>query len=305
MTFSDKHINKITRATYHKQHKRVADNKIAMDRFMSMINCEYFGLDEGFFIGKEVLDAGCGSTAKLSIKFSKMGANVTGIDIGKDFISTAKSSAAKNGVKKDKIKFKTANLINLPFENNSFDFVCCHGVLLHLANFEQVEKAFGELARVTKKGGALYTVFGLVGGLLEEAMIPAFRSFYKSNIHFKKLIDNLSPKDFLNAFKNILALSNNRDVELELSEKKLLELFDVDFCVTIQNFTQAPIRLEINEKYIRAQYKKYKFKNIKRLKRFVKRKNIRKYFAPLHYLRDQKISKLLYGSGNLEFIAYK
>ena len=102
-----------------------------------------------------------------------------------------------------------------------------------------------------------------------------------------------------------MALSNNRDVELELSEKKLLELFDVDFCVTIQNFTQAPIRLEINEKYIRAQYKKYKFKNIKRLKRFVKRKNIRKYFAPLHYLRDQKISKLLYGSGNLEFIAYK
>ena len=91
----------------------------------------------------------------------------------------------------------------------------------------------------------------------------------------------------------------------KLSLKLFKGLFDEDYCVMIQNIIQAPVRLPIEEKYILNLYSKYGLKKPKRLKRFVKRSNIRKFFAPLHYHRDTEISKILYGSGNLEFISQK
>ena len=157
-------VNDLTRKVYHEQHKRIADDQVAMERFMSMINPEYFGVPDDYFIGKNILDAGCGDTAKLSIKFAKMGANVTAFDLGDDFIKVAKISAKRQGLKPESIQFLSANVESLPFKDSQFDFVCCHGVLLHLADFSQFEKAFSELARVTKINGYLYTVFGVYGG---------------------------------------------------------------------------------------------------------------------------------------------
>ena len=45
---NEKLINE-ARQIYHEQHKRVAENQIAMDRFMSMIEPDYFGVDKNFF----------------------------------------------------------------------------------------------------------------------------------------------------------------------------------------------------------------------------------------------------------------
>jgi hypothetical protein len=83
------------------------------------------------------------------------------------------------------------------------------------------------------------------------------------------------------------------------------DLLDEDLCVFIQNFTQAPVRLAIDEKFIRTHYSKHGFAVPNKLKRYVKRENIRKFFAPLHFDSENAISKLLYGSGNLEFLAQK
>ncbi len=55
--------------------------------------------------------------------------------------------------------------------------MCCHGVLLNLANYYQIECAFSELSRVTKKSGHLFTVFNVNGGLLEDHIIPAAREY--------------------------------------------------------------------------------------------------------------------------------
>ena len=79
-------------------------------------------------------------------------------------------------------------------------------------------------------------------------------------------------------------------------------MFDLDFCVMLQNLLQAPVRLKVSESDILGYYKNNKFQHPKRLKRFVKRQNIRKYTAPLHYLANFQFLKIIYGSGNLELL---
>ena len=228
---------------------------------------------------------------------------MTGVDLG-GFIPIARDSA-KNRAAEDSIKFQSANVISLPFEDEEFDFVCCHGVLLHLANYEQIESAFSELSRVTKKGGHLYTVFGVDGGLLEDHIIPAAREYYSVNKEFKTLIDNISPSNFEEIFENIKKTSEDYGIAFDIDEITLRKMFDLDFCVMLQNLLQAPIRLKVSESDILGYYENNKFQHPKRLKRFVKRQNIRKYTAPLHYLTEFPISKIIYGSGHLEFIAQK
>lgn len=290
-----------TREIYHQQHMRLVDDDTAMKRHLAMFSQEYFGLGEGWFAGKSILDAGCGDTAKALIRFYQFGArDLHGIDLGDEFIPIARRSLECQGVPENSVTFKSGSILEIPYENSRFDFTCCHGVLVHLNNKDAVVTAFAELARVTKPDGYLYTVFGLVGGLFEEAILPAVRKYYRENEVFRILIDNLSPKDFERVISKIMEAHN---ITEDLTA--VCHLFDVDFCVFIQNALQSPVRLKIPEDFIRKQFSENGFGEPRRLKRFVKRNNIRKFFAPLHFDHEYPISRILYGSRNLEFIARK
>lgn len=258
-----------------------------------------------FFEGKKVLDAGCGDTVKTIIKFCEFGSrDLTGIDIGSDWINNAKENLKKYSVIENCVKLIPASIDNLPFNNNEFDFVCCHGVLLHLASLGQVDVAFRELSRITKSNGYLYTVYGCYGGLFEDAIFPAIREYYSKNENFKKLIDNLAPENFQEIAdimaKGMLEHGNEKnDISL------ISNYFDIDLCTFIQNFTQAPTRLPLSPEHILKLHNDNGFEPPVRLKRFVKRENLRKYFAPLHYYHDNPYSQILYGTGNLEYLAKK
>lgn len=280
-----------TRAIYHQQHSRIAADERAMRRFIGMFSYEYFGLPEGWFAGKSALDAGCGSTAKLLIALHGMGCrDLHGFDLDTDFIPTAQQALAQHGATAE---LRSGSVLEIPYPDATFDFVSCHGVLVHLNELAEVPRAFAELARVTKPGGLLYTVFGVAGGVLEDAIFPAVREHYRRDPAFKLFVDNIKPSD-LHGIAGMMGLP------------KLLDLLDTDLCVTIQNVIQAPVRLRIDEAMIRGMYAEAGFEEPRRLRRFVKRENIRKFFAPLHYATpDEPILQLIYGSGNLEFIARK
>ena len=134
--------------------------------------------------------------------------------------------------------------------------------------------------------------------------MPAIRKYYRENNEFKDFIDNVSPKDFHEAVDMVMKGTNKYGGE-KINLEFIKPLFDVDFCVLLQNFTQAPVRLSVSEDFIKRLYSSNGLKEVRRLRRYVKRKNIRKFFAPLHYEVENPISKLLYGSGNLEFIGKK
>jgi len=294
-----------TREVYHAQHKRLADDEKAMNRFIGMFSTDYFGLEKDYFKNKQILDAGCGDTANLMIGLHRLGCtSLHGFDLGTEFIPIASKTVEKYGVPTSEYKLKSGSVLEIPYEDEYFDFVACHGVLLHLNDFDEVKTAFKELARVTKPGGYLYTYFGATGGLWEDALNPAFRNFYRTNSDFKKLIDNITPKDFSDIFDFI-----SKKMFEHTGEKNNLrflnDLFDTDLCVTIQNVIQAPVRLGIEEDFIKDQYNLYNFINTRKLNRYVKRQNIRKFLAPLHFEKDHPISKILYGTGQSEFLAQK
>lgn len=100
------------------------------------------------FIKEEetVLDNGCGDGA-LAILLAKKRAIVTACDISEPNIEVAEYLAREEGVG-NQIKFLTADAENLPFPDNSFDWVVSSHVLEHLPNFE---KGLAEVYRVTKK----------------------------------------------------------------------------------------------------------------------------------------------------------
>ena len=97
------------------------------------------------------LDAGCGN-GRYTLALKKLGMkNVVGVDFSDVNISDAKKRIKKIGIKN--VVFKKGNVLNLPFRDNSFDFVFSNGVLHHTKN---PQKGFNELIRVLRKNGKAY-----------------------------------------------------------------------------------------------------------------------------------------------------
>lgn len=294
-------IHTKTRNVYDKQHKRVLNDKKTMKRFLNMIQESYFGLETNYFNDKKLIDVGCGNAGYLLMRFHDFGCtDLTGLELGDEFKKDITDSLLRYNNPKEHFKLVSGSVLDLPFEDNSFDFVSCHGVLLHLNDLDEVKKGFAELTRICKRNGYLYVVGGVYGGLLEY-IYPKIREYYRKNEDFKNLIDNLHPDDFQEVasfVKEKILKHERKEINLEF----LKDLFDEDLCITTQNILQAPVRLQISEELFRGYYEDNGFGEIRRLKRYVKRENIRSFFSPLHYYRDNQLSKVLYGAGNLEFI---
>ncbi len=97
----------------------------------------------------KILDVGCGVGATISYIAKKYGVQVTGIDQSERMVQRATKRVAKRNVK-DLVKVEVADVINLPFEDNSFDIVMTESVLTFVEN---KPKAIDEIVRVTKSGG--------------------------------------------------------------------------------------------------------------------------------------------------------
>lgn len=160
---TDEQLNEHTRKIYHKQHMRQEADEATRTRLMGLANEAFFQVESGFFRAKKTLDAGCGSIARNAIAFYQMGStDVTAMDLGDEWFSTAKKNMSRYQVPDGVIKLVSGNVSKLPFESDEFDFVCCDGVLPHLADTIQVENTIAELGRVTKQGGHLFLSY--IGG---------------------------------------------------------------------------------------------------------------------------------------------
>ena len=93
--------------------------------------------------GKLVLDVGCGMGRFADIA-SRWGAHVVGIDLSLACEVAARNLADRNA------SFFQADVFNLPFAPESFDFIYSVGVLHHTPD---CERAFKALPRLLKPGG--------------------------------------------------------------------------------------------------------------------------------------------------------
>lgn len=92
----------------------------------------------------KILDA-AGGTGRMTLPLAKMGYSVTLCDISLRMLDAAKQKLLKEGLS-DRVKISECNVRNLPFPNESFDFVICWDGMIEAAK---------EFVRVTKKGGKI------------------------------------------------------------------------------------------------------------------------------------------------------
>jgi len=115
--------------------------------------------------GKRVLDYCCGN-GMYSLVVGRNGGTAVGIDISPVSIENARRSAQDEGLA-DRTSFEVMDAEAMTFPDDSFDFACVAGVLHHL----DLPKAYAELARVIRPGGAVVSLEALG----HNAVINAYR----------------------------------------------------------------------------------------------------------------------------------
>lgn len=97
-----------------------------------------------------ILDAGCGS-CEHSVRLANRGFFVHAVDFSESVLKRGKAKVKAKGLE-PKVRIQTKDLCALSFQNNSFQYILCWGVLMHIPD---VGAAISELARVLKPDGML------------------------------------------------------------------------------------------------------------------------------------------------------
>ena len=122
---------------------------------------------EDIFLGKAVLDIGCGAAGK-TLYFSNFGVkHIYGVDILKVYKPVAETFAKELGLS-GKFTFMLNDAENLPLDDSSIDTILLNDTMEHLDKPEQVLQ---ECLRVLAAGGRIYINF------------PPYRHPYGSHLH--------------------------------------------------------------------------------------------------------------------------
>jgi ubiquinone/menaquinone biosynthesis C-methylase UbiE len=103
--------------------------------------------EAGILKGKHLLEVGCGMGYD-SLEFLRRGVRVTATDLTPNAVNLTRRHFEIEGVQAEEVR--TANVLDLPFEDNAFDAVWANGVL-HATG--DTAGAIRETRRVLKPGG--------------------------------------------------------------------------------------------------------------------------------------------------------
>jgi 2-polyprenyl-3-methyl-5-hydroxy-6-metoxy-1,4-benzoquinol methylase len=100
---------------------------------------------------RSILDLGCG-LGRHSIYFAKHGFDVSALDLSEEAVNHLKDWAKKEALN---INIKNADMLNLPYDDNSFDCVFSYHVISH-TDTAGAKRIISEIERVLKPGGEVY-----------------------------------------------------------------------------------------------------------------------------------------------------
>lgn len=120
----------------------------------------------------------------LAVEIAKLGNyQVTGLDISKAMVEIAQNYAIQEGTT---ATFLQGNASNMPFENESFDFIVCSAAF---KNFSDPVGAIQEMYRVLKPGGK-----ALIVDLRKDAPNQTIFEYVDSSMKELSIIDRLFTK---------------------------------------------------------------------------------------------------------------
>lgn len=126
------------------------------DRLVGAFGLRGVGQEAQFIVpylrpGMSVLDCGCGpGTITVGLAECVTPGRVVGVDISGDQFDIGRTLAVQKGIAA--IDFRQGDVMNLEFDDESFDVVFAHGVLYHLAD---PHTALAEMRRVLIEDGLL------------------------------------------------------------------------------------------------------------------------------------------------------
>ncbi len=100
---------------------------------------------------REVLNVGCGIGISCAYIAKRHGCRVVGVDISEKMIEWSRQRARQERIE-DKVEFRVADILDLPFEDDRFDAVIVESVI---AFVDDKARAIRECRRVTRPGGYL------------------------------------------------------------------------------------------------------------------------------------------------------
>jgi len=164
--------------------------------------------------GHTILDVGCGTGYSLRQYAKRHAVRGFGIDYATKMIETARAKAVEEADLLGAVAFEQASVLELPFEDNTFDVITSARCLMALLDWPRQQEALTELQRVLKRNGVLVLMEGTLQGL--ERLNHARRQF---------------------GIDEIPAVDHKRLITLKFDEPQLisfgLTLFDL---VTIHRF---------------------------------------------------------------------
>jgi len=112
--------------------------------------------DVSYPVGSRVLEAGCGVGAQtVALSTNSPHAEFTSIDISPESLERARALVEGEGV--TNVRFQQADVMDMPFDDGSFDHVFVCFLLEHL---EDPHGALVQMKRVLKKGGTITAIEG-------------------------------------------------------------------------------------------------------------------------------------------------
>ena len=168
---------------------------------------------------KRVLDLACGS-GWLTIFLSKYGFDVTGIDIAKPATELGQTWAQEENAK---VTFICGDILNLPFDDKSFDAIVCNSSLEHF-RLDQAKLIFDKIHKVIADKGFFFGCFDQVGsGKGEYFELNDQTHVYTDEMRKGMMLRNFSDQELKDLLRNFDILSfdkNNYGSRLIWARKK-------------------------------------------------------------------------------------
>jgi SAM-dependent methyltransferase len=193
------------------------------------LRLERNGIAVGGFRGRSLIDVGCGG-GRYTCAWRGLGASpVTGVDISPLNVQDARRRSEASGL--TEVRFEVANVLNLPFETESFDAVFSNGVLHHTTDWNKgiteivrilKPEGFGWLYVIEDPGGLFWDLIEILRAVMHQESrevahatlrtlgIPGNRVFYMLDHVMAPINIRLSPNQVANALREAGATSIRR-----------------------------------------------------------------------------------------------
>ena len=304
----DQSFEEKTRGVFHKIHLDHLSDPHVRDRHSNLVEPSIMGLPDDYFVGLTCGDIGCGSAVHGTVNLLSLdAAYVHALDLDESFIEPAQKRLAENHAFDDRWALDVGSLMALPYDQDTFDFIICAGVIHHVSDDR---RAVEEIYRVLKNEGKAYLSVTGGTGVLNRFWMEIVREEYSKNEEIQDIVRAGKLESWLKI--QLSDLRENIDKEDEASYQSsiafidsLIRLIDNDLMLSIADVLEAPKYKTYSEAEWLSLLKDCGFTEIHRFFKKPKYKNVRKIVSPLYYNHQNPLARILYGDGSMNVLVTK